>query len=290
MFAIIQCIPFALATTLFYKKNLNKLHLPMVMLCILIGLCTHLLIEGEFTLTVTSAAVTYALYCAYGTDHGWLKSAAKLDIFIAFFLAIIEVKFDISQNGVEQFTSMMSPIVVNKTQFFHQWCYEDICEYNKTQVLRQEEVHGIALTLWSYITSSRGISTIVSLLSGLCRLLPQWHVLRIVLIALPQFIRHPVSLKAKLQGLRSKLGPMYVLFIASYTWELFQQRQTEHVFRVVAWIVIAIGSAFAGVLTRPDNATMCEIFGLPSSYRCRKLCHKISMIGSFVCVLVLTIC
>ena len=109
-----------------------------------------------------------------------------------------------------------------------------------------------------------------------------WNLVRLLITACPQFLRKPIWLKAKLQGIRSKLGPMYVLFITCYVINL------ENNIIVTSLGITASGLAIlAGIFCRPDNSAMLELLGYSTSYRSRRKLHGRLMIASFVSSMVL---
>lgn len=277
MLSLISCVLYAAAATLFYKKNIRRQNLPAVLMLTLIGTCVQCLHGGEVTMACIIVIVAGVIYTRATFDVNWIQSAVKFDLFVAFALAIAEIQF----GHIEQCTNVFATFCETFTGF------EQFSD-NMTKVIPQSEDNPFTTQSTTMYSTMFGVSYFTNALNGLWRKLPAWPVLRIILVAIPQFVRRPIALKAKLQGLRSKLGPMYVLFTAVYVWQvIFHQK--EHFFRLLCWLLVVMAAAFAGILTRPDNPTMCDLFGLPSSYRCRKLFHRTLMIASFVCVLLLTV-
>lgn len=86
-----------------------------------------------------------------------------------------------------------------------------------------------------------------------------WTSLRISASAVPQFLRKPLWLKTKLQHIRPKLGPIYVLSVTHYV----LSRTTGS----VQWTSLLenmtmIAAVVAGVFFRPDNAATLDILGV----------------------------
>ncbi|CAC5394432.1 unnamed protein product [Mytilus coruscus] len=104
---------------------------------------------------------------------------------------------------------------------------------------------------------------------------------RIMFVVIPQFIRRPSQLKAKLQGLRSKLGPIYIIyctkFVMEYTYFGTLTLYTMGIFAVVSAVV-------GGVFLRPDNTAVLEILGFGTKMNQRKYFHGLGMIISFSCI------
>ena len=112
---------------------------------------------------------------------------------------------------------------------------------------------------------------------------------RIVITALVQFIRKPTALKAKLQGIRSKFGPLYVMYVTLHCLDIIQHRDIGVVFKALAAIAIT-SSIVAGFMFRPDNKTVTELFNPGSTLSSRRYYHARFMIISFVCNLLLFVC
>lgn len=124
--------------------------------------------------------------------------------------------------------------------------------------------------------------------------IPYWASIRIFAVAVPQFLRKPLWLKTKLQDVRSKLGPMFVMFVTTYAMSLDSSNVT-FLTRYVARI--AAGAAIiAGVFFRPDNSTVLNILAylMNVPYRPgfvpyktnliqRRNVHRQLMLTSFMC-------
>jgi hypothetical protein len=106
-----------------------------------------------------------------------------------------------------------------------------------------------------------------------------WTAYKMIFVAIPQFIRKPDGLKTRLQGVRSHLGPAYVLLslkLALYEHELCG----EFVYAVMATAVMA------GTLFRPDNGVILDLLGIQSRHQDRKMVHGRSMCISLMCLLI----
>ena len=224
----VSCILYAAGATLFFKKTFRLSILPTVLSMVLIGAileqtCTWSLITVSCLLILPVSALVYT--CRQNFD--WLKTGLKMDMFVWFLLAFMDVKF----NGHRTLVTNM---------FFHTYC-PDIVELT-------------------------------------------WNLVRLLVTACPQFLRKPIWLKAKLQGIRSKLGPMYALFITCYVINL------EKNIIMTSLGTTASGFAIlAGIFCRPDNSAMLELVGCSMKYRSRRKLHGRLMILSFVSSMVLLI-
>ena len=96
--------------------------------------------------------------------------------------------------------------------------------------------------------------------------------LKLAIFGIPQFIRRPVWLKDKLQNVRSKFGPLYVLSVMEY-------RCIVNEMLVAVALFLAI---LAGIFFRPDNATMLTLFGIGTTPYQRRQFHRWTMMLSFV--------
>ena len=223
---LVSCTLYAAGATLFFKKTFRGNILPTVLSMVLLGA----ILEQTDTLPIKSFSCLLILpVCAlvYNCNQhfDWLKTGLKMDMFVWFLLAFMDVKF---KGQRTLFTNM----------FFHTFCPEDV-----------------ELT---------------------------WNLVRLLVTACPQFLRKPIWLKAKLQGIRSKLGPMYALFITCYVINL------ENDIIVTSLGTTASGLAIlAGIFCRPDNSAMLELLGYSTSYRSRRKLHGRLMIASFVSSMVL---
>ena len=223
---LVSCILYAAGATLFFKKTFRGNILPTVLSMVLLGA----ILEQTDTLPLKSFSCLLILtVCALMYNcrqhFDWLKKGLKMDMFVFFLLAFIDVKF----NG-------------------HRTIFTNMCEY-------QFCPEDVELT---------------------------WNLVRLLVTACPQFLRKPIWLKAKLQGIRSKLGPMYALFITCYVINL------ENNIIVTSLGTTASGLAIlAGIFCRPDNSAMLELLGYSTSYRSRRKLHGRLMIASFVSSMVL---
>lgn len=272
----ISCVLFAMAATVFYKKNIKRGHLPVVVCFAMVGLIFQGIGNGSLTaISLGVIGAPIALCCAWPVDSEWLQSAVKLDLFMAFCLAIAEVKFHLAIRMCGYIETFLE---LDGSDVFHNGTLCHAPDVNMPKMVRlhsQDDINGVLLYTAVDCHGRAGLW------------LPSWSVLRMVLIAIPQFVRKPLWLKAKLQELRSKLGPVYVLFAATHVYQLLQDRQSDWSFQLIVWVLVAISAMLAGILTRPDNSTMCDLLHLPSSYRCRKNCHKVFMVGSYIGCLML---
>lgn len=272
----ISCVSFAMAATVFYKKNIKRGHLPIVVCFAMVGLIFQGIEHGSLTAILLGAiGAPIALCCAWPVDSEWLQGAAKPDLFIAFCLAIAEVKFHLA---TRVFGYIETSLELHASDVFHNGTLCRALDVNMPKTVPLHGQHDINDVLFTAVGCHGGTGS----------WLPSWSVLRMVLVAIPQFVRKPLWLKAKLQELRSILGPAYVLFAATHAYQLLQGHQRDWNFQLIAWVLVAISAMLAGLLTRPDNSTMCDLLHLPSSYRCRKNCHRVFMIGSFFGCLMLT--
>lgn len=132
------------------------------------------------------------------------------------------------------------------------------------------------------------IMMFLAILDARIGLLPiaYWKNIRIFAAAIPQFLRKPLWLKTKLQDIRSKLGPIYILYVARYV--LTRGDCGPEWLRGVANIAM-ISSVIAGVVFRPDNPTMLDLMGYKTKPTERRFYHRNLMICSFSCCALLTI-
>lgn len=222
---------YAAAATVFYKKDFAEPVVPIAASLSVLGLltdqlCTYPVLAGSGCILACGTLLYYSF-----VNLEWVRKAAKMDFFIVFLLAILDVRFG---------------LITNIVRF------------------------------------------------GLMANIPYWDNLRIFATSVPQFIRRPSWLKAKLQDLRSKLGPMFVLFVASYAADVGAMETSTLVYFLTR---LAAGSAIlAGVFFRPDNSTMLSLCAsltnvphkedfIPykTSLIQRRNVHRRLMVTSFVC-------
>lgn len=85
-----------------------------------------------------------------------------------------------------------------------------------------------------------------------------WTSLRIIASAVPQFLRKPLWLKTKLQHIRPKLGPIYVLSVTHYV--LTRTTDSMQWAGLLANMTM-VAAVVAGVFFRPDNSAMLNLVG-----------------------------
>lgn len=104
---------------------------------------------------------------------------------------------------------------------------------------------------------------------------------RIMIVVIPQFLRRPTQLKVKLQGLRSKLGPIYIIYCAKFVIEYtYYGTVTLYAMGIIA----VVSSVVGGVFLRPDNTAVLELLGFETKNNRRKYLHGRGMIMSFSCI------
>ncbi|WAR25163.1 hypothetical protein MAR_010867 [Mya arenaria] len=194
-----------------------------------------------------------------------------MDVFLAFLVAICDVRYGMFDwvTGL-LFTNGMAVIVEKNSS------RANPLEFNldmRTGTFSQ-------LDLLSAEESSSALTeAFLTIKSALSSSVP-WEMARVILVAMPQFLRKPTWLKAKLQGLRSKLGPMYVLFVASYffsRWGSYDNMLADMFALFVAMVALIAGTVF-----RPDNATVFDLFGVRSTLSKRRFLHGQCMIVTLV--------
>lgn len=84
---------------------------------------------------------------------------------------------------------------------------------------------------------------------------PYWTNFRILVGAIPQFLRKPLWLKTKLQDVRSKLGPIYILYVSSYV--MTRDVNGTHWSHQIG-VVAMLSAVLAGVVIRPDNSAVLD--------------------------------
>lgn len=108
---------------------------------------------------------------------------------------------------------------------------------------------------------------------------------RIFLVVIPQFIRKPSHLKAKLQGVRSKLGPIYVL----YCTKLVSQYTCDNTALQMCAYTSVLAAVISGIVFRPDNSAVLESLGISTKLNQRRKLHGRGMLLSLLCILLLTV-
>jgi hypothetical protein len=116
--------------------------------------------------------------------------------------------------------------------------------------------------------------------------LPYW--VRIIVTALPQFIRRPLWLKAKLQDVRSKMGPLYVLYVTLVTKDILENRNNHLVWQCLA-VIAMVSAIVAGAVFKPDNKAAMELFCTGTTLSSRKYYHARLMITSLTCISIVSL-
>lgn len=107
---------------------------------------------------------------------------------------------------------------------------------------------------------------------------------RIVLVVIPQFIRNPPRIKAKLQGLRSKLGPIYVIYCAKFIMDYTQYN--NNTICKIQGLTSLVAAILSAVVFRPDNSVILQLLGYDTTLKKRRFIHGRGMIISLgLCVL-----
>lgn len=124
------------------------------------------------------------------------------------------------------------------------------------------------------------IFNLFALLDGRFRVLEHFlslsYIPRILICGVPQFLRHPIALRKRLQYIRSRLGPWYIHTILIYASR--RGPDLKHVAFCLAFC--------AGVLFRPDNGTALGLMGVEKNAVERRRIHGLCMVASFVLVMV----
>lgn len=106
--------------------------------------------------------------------------------------------------------------------------------------------------------------------------------MRILFFAIPQFVRRPIWLKAKLQDVRAMFGPMYIFCIAVH------MPETTTPMCVLKLTALALSSV-AGTLSRPDNGAIMTSLRFQTTFTRRRLVHRNLMMLSFLCFCIVVI-
>lgn len=114
---------------------------------------------------------------------------------------------------------------------------------------------------------------------------PSWTIYRLVCAAAVQFLRRPLWLKSSLQGMRSILGPIYVMCVTHYV--LTSTGSGTSFLHVLLGALATILANLAGLIFRPDNSTLMELFVPNTTLLERRRYHRFSMICSFMCCIIL---
>lgn len=104
---------------------------------------------------------------------------------------------------------------------------------------------------------------------------------RIVIVVIPQFIRKPPRIKAKLQGLRSKLGPIYVIYCAKFLMDYTQYNNVNSICKIQG-LTSLMAAVISAVVFRPDNSVILQLFGYETTLKKRRFIHGRGMIISLV--------
>lgn len=107
---------------------------------------------------------------------------------------------------------------------------------------------------------------------------PSWNVYRVLISAGIQFVRKPKDLKTKLQGMRAKFGPIYIMTLTHY---MFYALTVDRSMLVVlmSGMTVVIASV-AGIILRPDNAAVLETLGVTTTHPQRRWYHGRMMASS----------
>ena len=111
---------------------------------------------------------------------------------------------------------------------------------------------------------------------------PERAVLAQFLVSLIQFVRKPLSLKNRLQGIRAFMGPIFVL----YSVRTFNMFRSDDLAPLHPWVCFfafanAAMALIAGVLFRPDNGyLLMELFKWRTQRPLRRSIHRCYMIIS----------
>ena len=213
---ILSCVLYAAAATIFFKKTFRQNVISTVVCLVLTGTFLKYFDSCPQGLSMAMLIPFGVLIYDCRQNVDWWKTALKLDMFVVFLLALLDVQFK----------------------------------------------------LHAFVLAKINVEL--------------WILFRILCASVPQFLRKPVWLKAKLQGARSKLGPMYVLFVSCYVLTL-----DRSLFHTLLGTFAAVVGIFAGVFCRPDNSTMLEVFGYSTRYQTRRKYHGRLMVASFLSCLLL---
>jgi len=110
---------------------------------------------------------------------------------------------------------------------------------------------------------------------------PYWT--RIFPTAIAQFIRRPIWLKARLQGLRSKFGPLYLLYVSRTAIDSFG----DVLFIRSLALISFVSANMAGCIFRPDNRSVIEQFYPGTTLAWRRCYHGKLMLLSLAAITVL---
>ena len=115
---------------------------------------------------------------------------------------------------------------------------------------------------------------------------PTWNVYRVCISAGIQFIRNPIWLKAQLQGMRAKFGPIYILSLTYYM--VAAVTVDKHPIMVLISVAAMVLASVAGIILRPDNAAVLEAMGITTTHPERRWYHGRMMGASIILLGVIT--
>ena len=98
--------------------------------------------------------------------------------------------------------------------------------------------------------------------------------IRVFASAVAQFLRKPIWLKVKLQDMRSKMGPVYVLYVGLCAMKLKSSLPFAD--------LEALTSFIAGIIFKPDNGAILELLEYETKLSERLYWHGCLMIVSLV--------
>ena len=100
---------------------------------------------------------------------------------------------------------------------------------------------------------------------------PSWNVYIVLVSAGIQFVRNPIWVKAQLQGMRAKFGPIYILTLTHYM--IYALTVDRSMIVVVMSVVAVVFASLAGIVLRPDNAAVLEALGITTTHPQRRWYH-----------------
>ena len=115
---------------------------------------------------------------------------------------------------------------------------------------------------------------------------PTWNVYRVLISAGIQFIRNPIWLKAQLQGMRAKFGPIYILSLIYYM--LAAVTVDKNITVVLMSVAAMVLASVAGIILRPDNAAVLEAMGITTTHPERRWYHGRMMGLSLILFIAIT--
>ena len=276
--ALCSCAAYSMAATIYYKRNFSRGGIPTVVLFLVLALCLDYIQKATILATVLVTMVTFVLI----NNDEWIQKAFKLDFFLTFYAAVADAKYGVAKliilTAQSYFENRKEP-VWGKLDVFQERRVSFSAEMSSMQLPNNTN------SAEENMSSDLKILTERKLVFDLTLVLLYWDLIRVLLVAIPQFLRKPVWLKAKMQGTRSKLGPVYVVFIAAFVANRFDM---ENAFWCTSvGIAITATAVLAGVVFRPDNSTALDVIGVKSTLSWRRSRHGRLMIATFVgcCIL-----